>query len=393
MDDPDESLGNQGNPPVLQQLVSASPFERKKANGIPHSPLSSAGCLSEGLVHESEIDVDVSETGLSQAQDSSTDKSVAIRIYKMEAVKCAVMVSAFVVALAHLYIYHPVFGTQFCKEQDVPEEELEFFHHGWTSMLVIFLMEFCSVILKVWCTWSTPVLAVATAYKFEGNIGVLFGEYIVVGATYVIMGYNLMPVFLETRTGRRVYGVRYMEWLVDACGLVYLDCHILFGQRVENFYMAFVWSVAYVLFGLWSAIADSWILYWAMLAASWLTFGIVCFMLIRFLQQDPRPFKPFRKGTKPAILCFIITWWILYGVLFMVAFADAIPQWAEQFLWTGMDVVMKFSHTVVLMAWRASLWEIDAVVKQKRLKHDALLHSLRKPRQSRTEIVLSFWQD
>ena len=27
-------------------------------------------------------------------------------------------------------------------------------------------------------------------------------------------------VFEEPRTHRRVYGVRYMEWTVDACGLV-----------------------------------------------------------------------------------------------------------------------------------------------------------------------------
>ena len=38
-----------------------------------------------------------------------------------------------------------------------------------------------------------------------------------------------MLVFEEPRTGRRVYAVRYMEWAVDVCGLVYLDCTILFG--------------------------------------------------------------------------------------------------------------------------------------------------------------------
>ena len=38
--------------------------------------------------------------------------------------------------------------------------------------------------------------------KLEGNIGVLIGEYIVVAATYILMGANLIPVFEEPRTGK-----------------------------------------------------------------------------------------------------------------------------------------------------------------------------------------------
>ena len=69
---------------------------------------------------------------------------------------------------------------------------------------------------KVWSTWHDPRLSYVMAQQLSGNLGVLIAEYLVVGATYVIMGYNMgsknwMPVFVEGRTGRRVYGVRYME--------------------------------------------------------------------------------------------------------------------------------------------------------------------------------------
>ena len=79
------------------------------------------------------------------------------------------------------------------------------------------------IALKVWSTWHDPRLSYVMAQQLSGNLGVLIAEYLVVGATYVIMGYNIqsnywMPVFLEARTGRRVYGVRYMEWTIDACG-------------------------------------------------------------------------------------------------------------------------------------------------------------------------------
>merc|ERR1719174_2264526 len=71
-------------------------------------------------------------------------------------------------------------------------------------------------------------------------------------AAYVIMGYNIqsnywMPVFLEARTGRRVYGVRYMEWTIDACGLIWLDCYCLFNRSLSEFKMALFWTVAYMM--------------------------------------------------------------------------------------------------------------------------------------------------
>ena len=80
-----------------------------------------------------------------------------------------------------------------------------------------------------------------------------------------------------------------MEWLVDACGLIWLDCHCLFSCRLQEFRMALVWTVAYIMFGLWSALASTWAWYWAFLLCSWATFLIVCGMLVRFLRQDPYP--------------------------------------------------------------------------------------------------------
>ena len=62
------------------------------------------------------------------------------------------------------------------RDGQVPELELAFFHHGWTAMLVTFLIEFVSVSLKIYSTSHNPLLAVATARKLEGNIGMLFGE-------------------------------------------------------------------------------------------------------------------------------------------------------------------------------------------------------------------------
>jgi putative membrane protein len=365
--DADSSLALSGQlqplgvtPPPLPKFMSQVSAEFGSIVDVSQNPQDRGdrSISDPAFTSESEASGGTSE----RDREAHPDMSAVYRIYKIEAAKCVAMVVAFAFALLHLYAYPELFGTQVSLKDEVPAQELRFFHHGWTAMLVIFLVEFCSVSLKIWCTWHSPVLAMAAAQKLQGNIGVLFGEYIVVAATYVIMGCNLMPVFLEDRTGRRVYGVRYMEWAVDACGLVYLDCHVLFSQPWQKFYMAFVWSVAYMMFGLWSAIANTWTLHWVFLAASWLTFGIVCFMLIRFLQRDPKPMQPFSVGIKPSILGFIITWWCLYGVVFTVAFLEHMPQLVEQCLWTGMDVIMKLSHTVVLMAWRSSQWDIDAVV-------------------------------
>merc|ERR1719183_1495588 len=114
--------------------------------------------------------------------------------------------------------------------------------------------------------------------------------------------------------------------------------------------------------------------------ASWVTFGIVCFMLVRFLKQDPKPLEPFIGGVKPCILVFIITWWGLYGGLFMGAFADLVPQWVEQFLWTGMDVIMKLSHTVVLMAWRDTEWDIDVVANRQKSEAERIIAILDRQR-------------
>ena len=227
------------------------------------------------------------------------------------------------------------------------------------------------VFLKVCSTRKTRWLEKAVLQKLDGNIGVLIGEYIVVAATYIIMGANLIPVFEEPRTGRRVYAVRYMEWTIDACGLVYLDCRILFGMQFSKFRMLLVYSVLYMLFGLWAALASTWMWYAIFLSASWFFFGLVCYYYWTFHRQNPSPLQQFgRAPIKQAILVFVIVWWVLYGVLFMVCFQapDVVPQWLEQLLWTGMDVVMKLSHTVVLMAWRETQWEIDAVVDRQKVE-------------------------
>ena len=101
------------------------------------------------------------------------------------------------------------------------------------------------------------------------------------------MGANLVPVFEEPRSGRRVYAVRYMEWAVDACGLVYLDCRILFGMQFAQFRMVLVYTVLYMLLGLWSALAASWSLYATLLGGSWLFFALVCYLLCTFLRKSP----------------------------------------------------------------------------------------------------------
>merc|ERR1740129_2361500 len=257
-----------------------------------------------------------------------------------------VLCAAFVAALLHLPIYSDVFGVEGVDGDVIPELERGFFHHGWTCMVVVFLVEVITVALKVWSTWHDPALALVVA---------------------------------EQLSGRRVYGVRYMEWLIDACGLVFLDCYCLFNRRAfAEFRMAIFWTVAYIMFGFWAAIASTWAWYWVCLLCSWATFLIVCAMLVNFLREDPYPHEPFGKTmVKPCILTFIIGWWILYGVVFMVCFGypDFVPQWLEQLLWTGMDVVMKLSHTGVLMAWRVTertMGEIHGKTQAERKKKTLL---------------------
>lgn len=309
---------------------------------------------------------------------NSTDISLVLG---SEARRCAVMLVGFAVGVAHLHLYPLWFGVKVVPSADVPPEERQFFHHGWTAMLVIAFIEAVAAFLKIWSTRNAKLLKVAVLQKLEGNIGVLFGEYFVVVAAYALMSVSspwvdqVCPVFEEARTNRRVYGARYMEWAVDACGLVYLDCRILFGlQSTSGRFLSglLVYTVLYMLLGLWAAIAHTWILYSVFLAGSWFFFCVVCYQLFSLLRAHPEPLAQFGKAPiKHGILLFIITWWSLYGVLFMACFAyspadGGVPQWVEQLLWTGMDVVMKLSHTVVLMAYRDTQWEIDAVVSRKK---------------------------
>ena len=353
-----------------EEVISSSLRARKSRQSQdgtdPSSALSGASSTKEpSALEENSGSAASSWTAVLAKREATSSPFARVnQIFMREAGLCLVLCLAFVVALLHLPVYSEWFGVEVLDAEAVPHDELGFFHHGWTTMLVVFLIEGITVLLKVWSTWHDPRLAENVAQQLSGNLGVLIAEYLVVGATYVILGYNLMPVFVVHRPGvasRRVYAVRYMEWAVDATGLIWLDCHCLFSRNFNEFRMAIVWTVAYMLFGLWSALASTWAWYWAFLLASWAAFLIVCLILVRFLRQDPYPHQPFGKTpVKPCILAFIIGWWVLYGILFMVCFQapDAVPQWLEQFLWTGMDVVMKLSHTVVLMAWRTTEWNV-----------------------------------
>ncbi|KAK3281553.1 hypothetical protein CYMTET_10665 [Cymbomonas tetramitiformis] len=70
-------------------------------------------------------------------------------IYLGEARITAIMCTAFVVSLGHLYLYPDLFGVELCPSEDVPADERMIFHHGWSAMLVIALIEVISFCLKV----------------------------------------------------------------------------------------------------------------------------------------------------------------------------------------------------------------------------------------------------
>ena len=85
---------------------------------------------------------------------------------------------------------------RYASWEDVPEKEKQYFHHGWSAMLVIAFIEAVTVFLKIASTKSRKFLKNAVLQKLEGNIGVLFGEYLVVAFTYIIMGADLIVTFL-----------------------------------------------------------------------------------------------------------------------------------------------------------------------------------------------------
>eukprot|EP00854_Cymbomonas_tetramitiformis_P005605 gene5605-6791_t len=277
------------------------------------------------------------------------------------------MCTAFVVSLGHLYLYPDLFGVELCPSEDVPADERMIFHHGWSAMLVIALIEVISFCLKAWSTAHHPVLANAMAQKLEGNLGVLFGEYLVVGTGYLLMGTNIMPVFLDPRTGRRVYGVRYMVWFVDACGLIYLDCRCLFSQEFKSFWRSYIFMWGNVASGLLAALAVKWSVHWLLLLISVLCVAVVVYMLVDIAWRDPRPRSGFGKApVKLGILLFLVACWGLYGLIFEAGFQELISPWTEQLLFTGLDLSMKITHTVVLMAFRATQYDIDAEVGRMR---------------------------
>jgi hypothetical protein len=334
-----------------------------------------------------------SEEGNSSGQrrvyghDSRADIAMIQRIYKVELQTAVGMALAFGALLAHLYIYPAFFNVQIVPADEIPADEMMYFHHGYTAMLVIAAIESITVFIKIWCTYRDNVLHAHFAKKLEGNIGALFGEYFCVAAAYTIMSYNLMPVFLDPRTGRRVYCVRYMAWLVDGCGLMYMDSRILFNRSFREYRSLLFWTAANMLLGLWSAVASAWSLHYVFLIGAWITFAIQCFQLVTFLKKDEKKRKEEgqEEGSvlsdfelKRWILVFIILWSVLYGVLFVGVFhlGDYIPPWLEQMLWTGMDVVMKLSHTVVLLAWRGSQWEVDSMLKNRRAQAEKFVAML-----------------
>ena len=102
-----------------------------------------------------------------------------------------------------------IHGVVSLASTTLPEDEIRWFHHGWTSMLVVFLMDLIPSAMQAWSTNRHPGFSLRVAQKLQNNVGSLFGAYWVVGLAYLLMGFNWLPVFIEPRTGRRVYGVRY----------------------------------------------------------------------------------------------------------------------------------------------------------------------------------------
>ena len=79
--------------------------------------------------------------------------------------RCVLMLVGFALAVLHLYIYPAWFGVRIVGSSEVPHDERDFFHHGWTAMLVIFFVEGVTVFLKVLSTRKTKWLANAVLQK------------------------------------------------------------------------------------------------------------------------------------------------------------------------------------------------------------------------------------
>ena len=95
-------------------------------------------------------------------------------MFLKEAALCTLLCFGFVVAVLHLQVYQHVFSyLKVLRADEIPERELIYFHHGWTCMLTVFLVEVITVLLKWWSTKHNPTLAYATACQLAGNLGML----------------------------------------------------------------------------------------------------------------------------------------------------------------------------------------------------------------------------
>lgn len=283
-------------------------------------------------------------------------RSAAWRIYLGEGMLFTVYLATYALFAAHLLLYPTLLGIEVVPHAEVPVAELTIFEIGFSAMVLLCLIETAYASYLVVSTRRDPFLIEAIAEKLKGNIGVLLGEYTVVGLTYWMLSTGRFPVFRAPLTGRRFQSLRLAQWAISNCGLIYLDCRYILGRPLEDFAYLFGLAFAMVLCGLAAAIAPTNLGFFIFGGGAWYIFAMIYYQILAF--EDKNRLVP-AFGEQPMSKDRLITMNFLlcagYGTLFFAIFMtpNLVSQKMEQLGFSLLDVVMKMTHCGNVFFFRA----------------------------------------
>lgn len=143
---------------------------------------------------------------------------------------------------------------------------------------------------------------------------------------------------------RPIATLRYMEWSVAVPLLMWIVGRISLEHPVHVVLRPIVQTLTYVWLA-WAAQLVVW---------PWVRSMLVCSSFTIFFEASLGQWRWIRKEMpiQSGLVVYQITVYLLYGIVYLLAFSDSITPEVEDTMYTCMDVTAKLGHTTVFVALR-----------------------------------------
>eukprot|EP01062_Namystynia_karyoxenos_P026145 TRINITY_DN20413_c0_g1_i1.p2 TRINITY_DN20413_c0_g1~~TRINITY_DN20413_c0_g1_i1.p2 ORF type:complete len:514 (+),score=196.24 TRINITY_DN20413_c0_g1_i1:107-1543(+) len=316
--------------------------------------------VSPGVAEEGEIMQEL----LMDAGKFAGEIARAQKIILKELMYPIAFMAIWIIVMAHCWLYEPVFNIDRLDDDLIPQGDIDMAMQMVTAVGVLMGLQIPAGLMRLFAARRHPVLLRLSAQTMRGVVGHIVSSLVLVLMSNLCIAYKLAPVFIEARTGRRVYPVRFVQWAVSSPSMVIFNFRFLFKKNSKGWRCigACICIVPCMITGLWGAIAKGWQLFWVMTIVSWaFYFGSVFFFYSEFKASQEDPFVKFGAAyTQKVILFILFMLWNFFGVWYMIAYlADgSLSQRAEFDGYTYMDVILKLAQVVLNMAYDESRWEM-----------------------------------